>query len=64
MAKQLSALETKMSEVFVDKAPKLPAGGKKFIVEVAPWLTLIGGILSLLAGLSLWNWARVCKWCR
>jgi uncharacterized membrane protein HdeD (DUF308 family) len=58
MANQVSQLETKMSEIFVDKAPKLPAGGKKFIVDVAPWLSLIGGVLSLLAGLSLWKWAH------
>jgi len=57
MAK-VTTLENKMSELFVDKAPKLPAGGKKFIVNVAPWLTLIAGVLSLLAGLSLWRWAH------
>lgn len=60
MAK-VSELETKMSEVFVDKAPKLPAGGKKFLVDVAPWLALVGGVLSLLAGLSLWRWAHVAN---
>lgn len=61
MAKQLAQLETKMSEVFVGKAPALPAGGKKFIVEVAPWLALLGGVFSLLAGLSLWRWAHVAN---
>jgi uncharacterized membrane protein HdeD (DUF308 family) len=61
MAKQVSALETKMAEIFVDKAPKLPQGGKNFIVSVAPWLTLIGGVLSLLAGLSLWRWAHAAN---
>lgn len=61
MAKNVSTLETKMAEVFVDKAPKLPAGGKKFIVDVAPWLALLGGVLSLLAGLGLWRWAHVAN---
>lgn len=60
MAKSnISGLETKMNEVFVGKAPTLPAGGKKFLVDVAPWLSLIGGVLSLLVGLSLWRWAHV-----
>jgi uncharacterized membrane protein HdeD (DUF308 family) len=61
MAKNVTALETKMAEIFVDKAPALPAGGKKFIVEVAPWLSLLGGVFSLLAGLSLWRWAHVAN---
>jgi hypothetical protein len=30
--------------------PKLPAGIVDFFVSVAPWLALIGGVLSLIAG--------------
>jgi len=41
-------------------APALPKGFKKFLVEVSPWLALIGGIMGLmgiLGALSLGGWA-------
>jgi hypothetical protein len=56
-----SELETKMSEVFVDKAPKLPAGGVKAITEWAPWLALIAGVLSLWSAWALWHWAHLAS---
>lgn len=32
------------------KAPALPAGGREFLVKIAPWLALIGGALSVFVG--------------
>lgn len=58
MASKLSTIETKLNEVFAEKAPKLPEGGKKFIVEWAPIISLVLGALSLIAAISLWNWAH------
>jgi uncharacterized membrane protein HdeD (DUF308 family) len=52
----VSDLETKMADVF--KNPKMPAGGVKAITEWAPWLSLILGVLSLIAAVLLWNGAR------
>ena len=57
MAK-VSDLETKMSEVFLDKAPKMPAGGVKAITEWAPWIALVVGVLSLWSAWVLWHWAH------
>lgn len=59
MAKNVSTLETKMAEVFVDKAPKIPAGGVKVITEWAPWVSLVIGILTLWTAWMLWSWAHV-----
>ncbi|MEJ0073109.1 MAG: hypothetical protein WDN27_03460 [Candidatus Saccharibacteria bacterium] len=58
MAGITSTWETKLDEIFVRKAPKLPDGGKKALVEWAPWISLIVGILTLLSAWSLWHWAR------
>ena len=41
-----------LDEWFGQKAPKLPAGVKEFIVKVAPYLVILGIILSLPAILS------------
>ncbi len=49
-------LEKTMDEYFVDKAPfQIPANGKKALVEWLPWISLIFGVLSLLAALGLWH---------
>ncbi|MBI2420940.1 MAG: hypothetical protein HYV38_02560 [Candidatus Levybacteria bacterium] len=34
------------------KAPALPVGAREFIVSVTPWLSLIFGVLTVLASLS------------
>lgn len=34
------------------KAPVLPAGGREFLVTVAPWFSLIFGVLSVVGSLS------------
>lgn len=47
-SKGLTNLEAKLAPVF-SKFPHLPEGGKKFIVDVAPWIALILGILALIS---------------
>ncbi len=54
----VSGLEKSLNEIFGEQAPKLPEGGKKFLVQYAPYLVLIGGILSLFGAWGLWNAAR------
>jgi hypothetical protein len=52
-------LEAKMEDALVKNAPfQIPSTGRKIIVEWAPWLVLLGGILSLLAAVGLWNMAH------
>lgn len=52
-------LEKSLNEIFAGKsAPKLPEGGKKFLVEYGPYFVLVGGILSLLGAYGVWNAAR------
>jgi hypothetical protein len=59
MADKPNGLETKLNDLFVKSAPKLPDGGKKALVQWAPILALIAGVLSLLAAWNLWHWAHV-----
>jgi hypothetical protein len=54
-------LEENLNDLFTKKAPALPAGGKKVIVEWAPWLALIGGIASVWTAWVLWHWAHVAN---
>lgn len=52
-------LEEQMNEYLVKKAPfQIPEGGRKAIVEWLPWISLVVGVLSLLAALSLWRSAH------
>lgn len=52
-------LEDTMDEYLVKKAPfQIPKNGQKAIVEWLPWISLVIGILSLLAALSLWRSAH------
>jgi len=46
---------TKSLDEAYAKLPALPVGVKEFIVTVAPWLALIVGILSILAGISIFG---------
>lgn len=55
----LKSLETNLEDVFVKKAPPLPANGKKAIIEWLPWINLVLGILSLWTAYSLWHWAHL-----
>lgn len=54
-----SSIEKGLNDLFVKNAPALPAGGKKFLVDFAPWLSLIVGLLSLLAAYNIWHWAHI-----
>ncbi len=54
----VKGVEKSLDEVFGKKAPKLPEGGKKFLVEYGPYLVLIGAALSAFSAWSLWNAAR------
>ncbi|MGH7196354.1 MAG: hypothetical protein ACREGJ_01140 [Candidatus Saccharimonadales bacterium] len=56
----LQQLEEKLNEFFVTKAPfQLPENGKKVLVQLLPWLTLIGGVLSLFA---VWGLYQLATW--
>ena len=58
---QTNQLEESLKEIFVDKAPKLPENAKKILVQYAPWLSLIGGILTAWAAWSIWHWAHLAN---
>lgn len=52
-------LEKQMDNMLVKKAPfQIPENGKKAIVRYLPIISLIFGILSLLAAVTLWNTAN------
>ena len=57
----LQSLEKNLDDIFVKKAPPLPAGGKKALVEYLPWINLILGLLALLVIYGLWHWAHVAN---
>lgn len=49
-------IEKTMDEYFVKKAPfQIPANGRKTLVDWLPWISLIFGILGLLAAWGLWQ---------
>lgn len=50
-----SQLEDTLNEYFGQKAPALPTGVKDFIVKIAPWLVLLGVIVSIPAVLALFG---------
>ena len=49
----LGQLEATLNEYFGKKAPALPANIKEVIVKIAPWLTVLGVVLSIPALLTL-----------
>lgn len=52
-------LEKQMEDMLVKKAPfQIPENGKKAIVQYLPIISLVFGIISLLAALGLWNATR------
>lgn len=51
----LNGLEQTLDLYFAKKAPALPKGGKEFIVKVAPWLVIIGCVISLPGILTLFG---------
>lgn len=56
----LDALEDSLAGVFKN-APKIPDKGRAAIVEWAPWISLVVGLLSLLSVYTLWHWAHVAN---
>lgn len=49
----ISQLDTTLEEYLVKKAPAIPANIREIIVKIAPWLTLIGVIMSIPAVLAV-----------
>lgn len=58
----MKVLEDKLDELLVKKAPyKLPENFKKGLVTAMPWLALIGGILSLLGAMGVYQLVTVAS---
>src|SRR5688572_7015485 len=55
----MKAIESKLDELLVKKAPKLPDNLKKGIVTAMPWLTLIVGVLALFGA---WGVYQLASW--
>src|SRR3972149_8803715 len=52
----LGGLETTLNDLFVKKAPfQLPKNVKEILVNFAPWLALIGGILGVIGALTVFG---------
>jgi hypothetical protein len=58
MATGVDKLETKLNDLFVKNAPKLPDGGKKALVTWLPIISAVVGVLSLWSAYTLWHWAH------
>lgn len=58
MATDANALEENLNDVFVKKAPGLPGALQNILVEWAPVISIIIGIISLFSAWTLWHWAR------
>ncbi len=54
----LSKLEDQLDKIVNKSLPPLPSNAKKFMVTIAPWVALIGGVLSLWSAYALWRWAH------
>ena len=54
----LSKLEDQLDKIVNKSLPSLPRNAKKFMVTIAPWVALIGGVLSLWSAYNLWRWAH------
>lgn len=59
----MNQLENWLAVYFGEKAPQLPPKAKEVIVKIAPWLVLVGVLLSLPAIFSLLGWgAALGSW--
>lgn len=60
----LAPLEKSLNEVLGEKAPyKIPKNGREFLVKIAPWLSLAGGIVGIISAAGLWRAAHyVNQW--
>lgn len=56
--KRLQSLESGLNDIFAKNAPPLPSNAKKIIVEYLPYISLVLGILALLAAWGLYDAAR------
>lgn len=56
MQQHLKNLENWL-DIQYKKLPSFPKGFKDFLVDIAPWLSLLAGILSLWGAWRLWDWA-------
>lgn len=56
---KLHKLERKLDKVFNEDFPSLPSNTKKLIVKYLPWISLIGGLLTLWADWDLWRWGHL-----
>lgn len=55
----LAPLEKSLDDVFGSKAQyQLPENIKKVLVDIAPWLALVGGVLGILSAYNIWAWAH------
>lgn len=50
----MHGIETSLDNLF-KKAPQLPEGARKGLASALPWLTLIGGILSLIGAWGIFS---------
>ena len=56
----LAPLEKALDGVLGEKAPyKIPAKARETLVKISPWISLVSGILGLLAALALWRAAHL-----
>ncbi len=55
------SLEKSLDNLFVKELPGLPKNVIDFIVKYLPYINLVLGVLTLLAALSLWQWAHVAN---
>lgn len=57
MSSALNQLETKLGDLYKG-LPNIPEKYRKTLVDAMPWLSLVVGVLSLLAVLSIWRWVN------
>ncbi len=56
--KQLDGLEQSLNKTFNNNLPNIPKGGREVIVKIAPWLSLVGGIIGLWSAYAIFLWVN------
>lgn len=56
----MQKLEKSLEDVYKN-TPALPKSFKDLLVQLAPWLTLAGGIFSVLSVYWIWQWAHTAS---
>ena len=59
MTDMMTQLDQTFTDLFVKKAPELPAGGKKAITTWLPWISLVFGILGIPVVLAVFGLSAV-----